>query len=296
MLTMSWLSGVVWAGKPQFEALSRPHTMIVPSICLPNGIPFRPILALIHLSLVAHLVSCQSVVVVTVAPAIPSTAPEFVDGPTFTSAILNSTNTYRAAYNASSLVWNKTLEAFASDYLNLTDQQTTQSRRRSEPRPRPQPLPLQPRAQDEDEDEDEENCTFAHSGGPYGENLAIGCANATSCVQAWGDEAAQYDFDDPGFAEATGHFTQLVWKTTTAVGCARRLCARSSSSSSGWYLVCEYWPRGNVIGAFADEVDAPVNGAAAGLRGPGKGCVVVVVVVGLVMGFYGLEDGLALFG
>ncbi len=94
--------------------------------------------------------------------------------------------------------------------------------------------------------------------GPYGENLAMGYPSAAASVDAWGDERSEYNYDDPSFSEATGHFTQLVWKDSTQVGCARTLCG-----SHGWYLVCEYWPRGNVIGQFADEVARQTNGTTA---------------------------------
>lgn len=43
------------------------------------------------------------------------------------------------------------------------------------------------------------------------------------CVKG-GDEASMYDYDNPNFSEETGHFTQLVWKNTTTVGCGSRLC------------------------------------------------------------------------
>ncbi|KAI3324647.1 PR-1-like protein [Xylariaceae sp. AK1471] len=171
----------------------------------------------------ASVSSQKTTVVVTAAPTIPSTAPEFVDEDTFTSAILNSTNFYRDAHNASAVAWNKTLESFAADYLDKVG---------------------------------DEDCKFAHSGGPYGENLALGCSNATSCVEAWGDEGKKYNYQKGKFSEDTGHFTQLVWKNTTDVGCGKRLCGEK-----GWYLVCEYWPRGNVIGAFKDEVNEPESAA-----------------------------------
>lgn len=105
-------------------------------------------------------------------------------------------------------------------------------------------------------------CDFEHSGGPYGENLALGCNEVTECVELWGDEQEQYDYGDPDFSEETGHFTQLVWKNTTAVGCGSRLCG-----TRGWYLVCEYWPRGNVIGQFGEQVGRQVSGT--GASGPG---------------------------
>ncbi|KAI0466671.1 CAP domain-containing protein [Xylaria cf. heliscus] len=162
--------------------------------------------------------SQKTTAVVTVAPSIPSSVPQFVDDETFMSAILNSTNFYRGEHNATAVEWNETLSGFATDYLNG--------------------------------DAVGADCKFAHSGGPYGENLALGYPNATASVEAWGNERAKYDFDNPGFTEDTGHFTQLVWKSTTDVGCGRRLCGER-----GWYLVCEYWPRGNIIGAFKDQVD-----------------------------------------
>lgn len=66
----------------------------------------------------------------------------------------------------------------------------------------------------------------------------------------------QYNYDNPNFSEKTGHFTQLVWKSTTGVGCGARLCG-----IRGWYLACEYWPPGNVIGEFGEQVDRQIMGA-----------------------------------
>ncbi|KAJ9130758.1 Cell wall protein PRY3 [Pleurostoma richardsiae] len=190
---------------------------------LPHGPHYLLFLLLVHFSTIISAAPSPDTVTITAAPSIPSTAPQFVSESLFTSAILNSTNFFRTEHNASAVRWNHTLETFASDYL------------------------------------DGAGCDFAHSGGPYGENLAIGCSDAAGCVDAWGDEREEYDFGDPGFSEDTGHFTQLVWKNTTTVGCGRRLCG-----TSGWYLVCEYWPRGNVIGEFKEEVGKQVNGTGSG--------------------------------
>lgn len=179
----------------------------------------------------------------------PSASSQYTSDEIFTSAILNSTNTYRTQHAASNLTYNSTLSDFATSYLSSQ----------------------------------EEKCRFAHSGGPYGENLAIGYADVVASIDGWGGERVDYDFDKGEFSEETGHFTQLVWKNTTAVGCGRVDCGEGK----GWYLVCEYWPRGNVIGQFEVNVGRAVEGvdigSAAGRVGVGRWMVkwlfVVVIVV-----------------
>ncbi|KAI1384231.1 PR-1-like protein [Hypoxylon trugodes] len=233
----------------------------------------KPLSLLLSLLIFTQLAASQTVVqtvVITVAPPIPSEAPSFVDHDTFTSAILNSTNTYRSSYNASSLRWNSTLEAFASTYVS------THSTKRS--------LSLSESFLSIFKKRDGEKCHMAHSGGPYGENLALGCSDAGSCVDMWASEVSGYNYDDPGFGESTGHFTQLVWRDTTDVGCGAKLCP----GNGGWYLACEYWPRGNIIGAFADEVGEPVSGAMALGRNGGWRGVEGVVFGAVVVAWWGL--------
>jgi hypothetical protein len=92
----------------------------------------------------------------------------------------------------------------------------------------------------------------------------MGFQDAGSAVEAWGNERDYYDFGKPtGFTEETGHFTQLVWQATSSVGCGRVDCGLNynhnhdkrdddddddGEDAQGWYVVCEYWPPGNVIG------------------------------------------------
>lgn len=205
-------------------------------------------LSLFHPSLLLLLLEPASaqdasvVTTITSPPSIPSDEPSYSRFSSFTSAMLNSSNTYREQHNASSLSWNSTLEDFARDYLD---------------------------------DMSSDSCEFEHSEGPYGENLAIGYQNATGAVEAWGEERDEYDFGDGGFDEETGHFTQLVWKDTTDVGCARKLC-----DERGWYVVCEYWPRGNVQEQFEEQVvdDGDEDDVAGALPRP-RMCTMLVVAV-----------------
>ncbi|KAJ3790242.1 PR-1-like protein [Lentinula aff. detonsa] len=105
-----------------------------------------------------------------------------------------------------------------------------------------------------------DNCVFQHSGGtlgPFGENLAAGTGSGYGIAQAidsWSSEASQYDPNNP----VASHFTQMVWKATTEVGCAVASCSGIFAASFGLasFYVCEYSPQGNVIGEFAQNVQA----------------------------------------
>lgn len=93
-------------------------------------------------------------------------------------------------------------------------------------------------------------CDFKHSGGPHGENLALGYLSIDEAQEAWYMEKDLYDYAAGRFSLSTGHFTQLVWKDTNEVGCATAECPR------GTFLVCEYSPQGNIIGQFQENVFA----------------------------------------
>ena len=89
-------------------------------------------------------------------------------------------------------------------------------------------------------------CIFAHSSPPYGENLAMGSPSIRAAVGAWYSEKNLYSYSRPGFSHATGHFTQVIWKSTTKVGCAYAAC-NGKNGTYGKYWICEYSPAGNVI-------------------------------------------------
>lgn len=55
-------------------------------------------------------------------------------------------------------------------------------------------------------------CIFGHDiaglrSAGYGENVAMGFATYDDAVRAWLAEKSIYNFNKPGFADATGHFT-----------------------------------------------------------------------------------------
>jgi len=86
---------------------------------------------------------------------------------------------------------------------------------------------------------------------PQGENLWLGTQGHYSpeaMVGMWIDEKSHYkpgifpDNSRTGDLEDIGHYTQLMWRDTARVGCARQ--------ANGEYdiLVCRYAAAGNVIG------------------------------------------------
>jgi len=135
---------------------------------------------------------------------------------------LSAHNTVRAQHGAAALTWSDTLASAAQKWAD--------------------------------------GCVFKHSGGslgPYGENLAAGTGGSydiAAAIKSWTDEVSEYDSSNP----QPSHFTQVVWKATTQVGCAVQSCDGIFDASFGKakYYVCEYSPQGNVIGEFASNVQA----------------------------------------
>lgn len=111
-----------------------------------------------------------------------------------------------------------------------------------------------------------------------GENLSFGArwtANAAGqktwnpvgrtaeeAVEAWYCEIAAYDFNNPAIVGGTttgcrpvnGHFTQVVWRSSTQLGCAMATCTFQGNTGTLW--VCKYAPAGNLntVQALRDNV------------------------------------------
>lgn len=99
--------------------------------------------------------------------------------------------------------------------------------------------------------------TLSHSTNrKYGENIYMSsdCKMSDSdaakkATISWNSEESKYRFNNK-FSSGTGHFTQLVWKSTKylGIGVAR--------SSSGVYVCASYDPPGNlnVVSEFLKNV------------------------------------------
>jgi hypothetical protein len=94
--------------------------------------------------------------------------------------------------------------------------------------------------------------SFEHSDGDeHGENLWMGTRNAYrygEMVNHWVSEKRSFrrgiapDLSTTGDWDDVGHYTQIVWRDTREVGCA------VASDEADDYLVCRYYPAGNVEG------------------------------------------------
>lgn len=96
-------------------------------------------------------------------------------------------------------------------------------------------------------------CQMKHrpSSGPwaqiYGENIAMisgASANAGQASRMWYDEKSAYHGQPVTMSNlmSIGHYTQMVWRGTTHVGCGKAVCA------NGYVIfVCNYNPSGNTL-------------------------------------------------
>jgi uncharacterized protein YkwD len=95
-------------------------------------------------------------------------------------------------------------------------------------------------------------CKFDHDhDSPHGENLFWGSAGGFSqqaVVASWYEEIEAYDFSRPLVNDGTGHFTQVIWRSSRRLGCAVARCQMSD------FWVCRYSPPGNSEGHLSKNV------------------------------------------
>lgn len=106
-----------------------------------------------------------------------------------------------------------------------------------------------------------ETCPSGHSASGYGENLAWASYDmgVLSVVKMWYEEESRYDYESPGFKSGTGHFTQIIWKGSTEIGCASVVACGSGHSLKANTWVCQYNPPGNYRRQFSENVLRPVS-------------------------------------
>lgn len=133
----------------------------------------------------------------------------------FIQQFLAPQNAARSILRLKPLVWDKKLENYAKWYAN---------QRRYD-------------------------CELIHSNGPYGENIFWGGGDNWSPVQAvaaWVGERRSYNYgyNSCNGEQECGHYTQIVWRETRRIGCAKVTCV----NGLGVFMTCNYDPPGNYIG------------------------------------------------
>ncbi|RCV19660.1 hypothetical protein SETIT_3G402800v2 [Setaria italica] len=145
----------------------------------------------------------------------PAGEPEYGLNQKAIDDILKEHNAFRAKEHVPPLSWNATLAKFSQQYAEKTLKGP---------------------------------CKMVHSTSPYGENLMLGTGGITwkTTVDQWSDEKRSYHYGsnscDAG--KMCGHYTAVVWKGTTTVGCGRVKCNNGDTM-----IMCSYWPPGNYDGA-----------------------------------------------
>ena len=94
-------------------------------------------------------------------------------------------------------------------------------------------------------------CNITHDAktkGVWGENILYGKVPVSQALydasRMWYNDVKTYNYSKP----VANHFTQMVWRNTTSLGCAFKKCNGTT------FLVCRYYKPGNVVGQFKKNV------------------------------------------
>ncbi|EMC96586.1 hypothetical protein BAUCODRAFT_148171 [Baudoinia panamericana UAMH 10762] len=118
------------------------------------------------------------------------------------------------------------------------------------------------------------SCNYSHNtdvnGGGYGQNIAAGvnAENISLIITElfyngevnWFD--GLYNVAQPNMTnfEHWGHFSQIVWKSTTSIGCATQMCSNLINfGTDSSFTVCNYGPPGNFANEYGDNIGTPLN-------------------------------------
>lgn len=91
------------------------------------------------------------------------------------------------------------------------------------------------------------NCKMIHSNSKFGENIfwASKPVSVKYVVDSWAEERFNYNYSSNSckVGKVCGHYTQIIWRETKNLGCARAFCR-----DGGQIWVCNYEPAGNIVG------------------------------------------------
>jgi hypothetical protein len=144
------------------------------------------------------------------------------------TTIANYINTYRAKHQAPAITWDPSIAKFSQQWTYYMSYHNI----------------------------------FQHSGtASYGENISYLQGYGTDIVtlikksiDSWYNENTLYDYNNPGFSKETGHFTCLVWKSSTSFGIGITL----NNSTNEAYISMNTFPPGNYSGQFIQNVLRPI--------------------------------------
>lgn len=98
---------------------------------------------------------------------------------------------------------------------------------------------------------------------PFGQNLYLFMSSTLTAATATDVQIASYYkkavkswfsecFNYPTNNGTMGHYTQLVWRTTSRLGCSHTFCRRAGMGAI--IVACNYEPGGNVVGQTSQNV------------------------------------------
>ena len=157
-----------------------------------------------------------------------------ISGGDFASSILALINQERALVGVPALTWNNTLAADAQTYADYLE--TTGSLNH----PTQEWVAAHPMAPEG------ENLYASEGGDLSPKNLAQGA------FDFWFSEKANYHGQPTGSetpGQVIGHYTQMVWKSTTQIGCAAVTGQNNPANNLPYSRVsCRFTPPGNIVG------------------------------------------------
>lgn len=158
------------------------------------------------------------------APITPSATTNSV--PLRPSTMLAAHNTVRNVHNLTPLRWSADLAAQAQHWSEVLQKEDCIMRHNLETL-------------------DGENIFWQKQQGGDLQNLI---STENDAVTWWAAEEADYTYTTNSCAPNTvcGHYTQIIWANTTAIGCGVSSCVDTTARTDIW--VCRYSPAGNIEG------------------------------------------------